>query len=485
VTVTNAGNVATGRSQQMDVAIYARSGGTDTLVYRQEGVRVQNLQPGRTTTHNARLQLPAGMATGNYRLVAQVDASDDVVESDESNNEAVTAQAIAVQRGYVDLSGVFDYSRMPTVVVNGASVRGYVGVEIRNDGNIAVGSRETVTVRLVAVRTSDGAEVALGQRTTSGGSLRAGRYQRMGVSVNLPDGLAKGDYQLEGRMTLSSGIVDDDPGNNTILADRSGAALTMVSAEPFVDLTASIARGFRMPTSVVAGRSTWTLLPVTVTNAGNVATARGQRMDIAVYARSGGTDTLVYTQQDVWAQNIQPGRTMNYYSRFQWPAGLADGSYQLVAAVDASDDVAESNETNNQAVTTQRTTVTSNAAGGVLSMATSRAERTVTPVASADVEARFQEAVSVVSAFETMADSQPAHGDEPATESVSVLLGRAPGQTVAESAPLAATLPVLVAAEALDGQRGVSEALSDRLTDTPFADVDALICCEPLSAIIS
>jgi hypothetical protein len=95
IVVTNIGSVAAARGQVIDIEVCVRPCGAsddsqDVLMMTLTDKSVSRLRTGRSKKFGAKATLPAGLDAGEYRLVAKVDSSSDVDESDESNNSAVS-----------------------------------------------------------------------------------------------------------------------------------------------------------------------------------------------------------------------------------------------------------------------------------------------------------------------------------------------------------------------------------------------------------
>ncbi|MCD6303816.1 MAG: hypothetical protein J7M21_02500 [Planctomycetes bacterium] len=104
LTVTNAGNVrAAGR---VDIRFYLSADETlddgDTMIGSLAG-RSLRLDAGRGRTYTARLAVPADLPSGTYRLLAEVDASDDFHEADETNNVVAWAAPMELAWKFGDL----------------------------------------------------------------------------------------------------------------------------------------------------------------------------------------------------------------------------------------------------------------------------------------------------------------------------------------------------------------------------------------------
>lgn len=97
---------------------------------------------------------------------------------------------------------------------------------------------------------------------------------------------------------------------------------------------------------------------IIVTNIGTAATAHKQVIDIEIYLRpcdaiDDSQDISVTTLIDLSIGKLRPGKSKRFNDRVFLPGVLEGGEYRLVAKVDSSNSVEESNEVNNAAVTTE------------------------------------------------------------------------------------------------------------------------------------
>jgi hypothetical protein len=101
IIVTNIGTAATARKQVIDIEVCLRlcdatDDSQDISVMTLANLSVSNLRPGRSKEFNARVSVPADIEGGEYRLVAKVDSSNSLDESNEANNAAVTDECFEI-----------------------------------------------------------------------------------------------------------------------------------------------------------------------------------------------------------------------------------------------------------------------------------------------------------------------------------------------------------------------------------------------------
>ena len=230
--MANEGNVPVPGGTKITVEVYARQAGSpDVLVATADGQTVSGLKPGAAKTLNINLQLPPGLAAGNTQLAAVIDTTNAVAESDETNNEAVTAGATAVTRGFVDLAGTFNTVRLPAAATADAKVTGTVQINVANQGTVALPVGQKIDVALVARETTSGVEIVLGNRLGQSVSrLKGGAVKRVTVRVLLEAGLPEGTYELRADIVAQGNLVEESLNNNAVTVDALGAKPTVVSA---------------------------------------------------------------------------------------------------------------------------------------------------------------------------------------------------------------------------------------------------------------
>ncbi len=342
LTVTNNGNVPTAKS--VYIAVYASA----TYERGADAVRVANVSTpleiaadGGTQNVTLNLTMPDTLTTGDYYLIAAIDATDAVDESDEANNDAASAATISFEEAVADLSAdVLDVSYIGRVLPGDA---GTMGLLITNNGNTP--AAKTISVKVWASTTAQrGTEAVL--VTTASVSIEIaadGGTQAATIAMTVPSRMTTGEYYLIAQLDSANGIDEADETNN------DAASLTTIDFEaPFADLSGDV-------TAVsYAGR----VLPgdagtmdLTVTNDGNIAAAK--KISVKVYASATaerGDDAVLMGAAYYTVDIPADGGTTNLTVNMTAPSSLATGDYYLIAAIDATDSLAESDETNNDAV---------------------------------------------------------------------------------------------------------------------------------------
>jgi hypothetical protein len=232
---------------------------------------------------------------------------------------------------------------LPPAVVGGMKAKkARARVAVTNMSSERVSGPVTIGLFLSADATLDAGDAAV-TSSVRRLTLKPGQTKTVRMHVREFPAVADGAYHLMAQVTGPAG------GG----AVASGAPVLTVAA-PFVDLTGSFARGVS-GTVRPTGKTSATLL---VRNAGNIS-AHGPG-SVALYASSDTTldpsaDTPLVTR--ALRLNLKPGGARAYPLRFALPANLATGSHYLAASVDSANQVTESNEANNDAISTAPFTV--------------------------------------------------------------------------------------------------------------------------------
>ena len=316
---------------------------------RDVSVSLNNLQPGRSRPASVKVAIPGNMTAGDYQIVLKVDGDNDIVETDDTNNESLLGQTVSVAAPFVDLTAVIGSKvKLPSAVVAGDATKIKLPVEIKNEGNVAIARGQKISVRVVAQRVGDQAQVQVGTfENISISGLKPDAVKKLNLNVTLPIGL-DGDYQLLAQIDSAAEVDEKFEDNNEAATDPAD---TITVADGFVDLTAVIGSKAKLPSMLLSGDGTTIKLPVEIKNEGNVAIAKGQVISVGIVARrvSDGAEVQVATFNNVSISSLKPDKVKKLNFNITLPGDL-DGDYQLVARVDSSSQLVESNESNNEAV---------------------------------------------------------------------------------------------------------------------------------------
>ncbi|MFG0249565.1 MAG: CARDB domain-containing protein [Phycisphaeraceae bacterium JB051] len=164
-------------------------------------------------------------------------------------------------------------------------------------------------------------------------SVSTGRASAYKVTVELPANITREEYGLWAYI---------DAGN-TVTESNLGA----------VDLVIAFGR-VTLPQRIVSGGKGVARFPVTITNKGDLAAVRQQRIDIKIVARPAtavdeSQDVTIATAANESIGNMEPGETVKVVLIGEFPGQLPVQSYNIIAVADSSNAVNERDENNNTA----------------------------------------------------------------------------------------------------------------------------------------
>lgn len=362
IVVGNNGNVAIGANTQVRATVIAREVGADEgTVVADVALNVSGIKAWGTKAYTINLTLPPGLAGGNYVFDVLVDSENDLAESNEQNNGAVTPEdvAVAVTRGFVDVEPSLLSSALPAAVVAGANQGGKVVVNVTNAGTVALpnGQRVNVTIALRPVSADDDSQDVMigGALNQVVSKLKAGGVKKVTVNVVVGEDVAEGDYVVVIKVAPTDDLTEESVENNVLATDRA-----VNVADPFVDLAGAVSARLKLPSATVSGDGTKLTLPVEIRNMGNVRIPPGQLVSVTILGRrldNGEILALDVTElaqiNNVNVGGIAPGAMKLFNFAFTLPPGLEGGDYVFQAFIDSQDQVAESNEENNLAESPQ------------------------------------------------------------------------------------------------------------------------------------
>lgn len=366
VKVANAGNVRPDAKVSVSIRVSGRPLGAldkatnDVELGVIKDLNLGDLEPGTERMFQAQAKFPARMPAGKYVLVAHVDCEAAVVEPNDENNFAVApvAHALEIAAPRMDLAAQIVNLSLPTSVIAGQGVKLELPIKIINQGNIALPSDQYVDIKVSARQLgTEGKDIDLALDIDKPvASLAPGDSLTFTPVVSIPSNVTAGKYLLVAQIDATNKLKEEDEANNTI-AIAPGQAFDVVA--PVIDLVADIVNP-QLPTSTVAGFGPDAMLPIQVTNAGNVATASDTQIDIKVYAKLATGDKLIEVAT-LAAQPIGglvPGQAVTFKTNARIPKGAAEGKYVLLAKIDTTDVVAETSDENNTATTASANAIT-------------------------------------------------------------------------------------------------------------------------------
>lgn len=155
-------------------------------------------------------------ASGNYYVLAELDTSNAVAESNESNNLAQSNTLVSVTPAVVDFS--LTIAKSPTVVEMGKVSS--ATVKLLNAGTVAYAG--PLDVALYAATDSTGSAGAVTLTTvTANVRLKPNAPKKLKVKFSLPPGFAPGTYFLSSAVDPLAKIAESEEANNFAVAATS------------------------------------------------------------------------------------------------------------------------------------------------------------------------------------------------------------------------------------------------------------------------
>lgn len=266
---------------------------------------------------------------------------------------------------YMNLSGDFatpSSTPLPTSAVAGRPLAGNVAVTVTNLGNAALPAGQTVSILFVARDTTDPDNPDIPLATLANRSvsrLAAGGARTFTACVSRLQGLPAGTYQIVAEIVPSPALVELSTDDNWV----TSPARTVTVAPAIVNLAAAFGvRHAMLPSSVVAGKAFHGILPVTITNEGNVPLPPGQQVDIQVMvqdlANPGAPNIVLGVTLGRSVRDLPAGGSRTFSILVNRPEGLPAGNYQVLACISPVQDLEESDTLDNR-VDTPAKTITS------------------------------------------------------------------------------------------------------------------------------
>ena len=370
VVVKNVGNVAMASGQKINIQIDAFDGTTTTPIKTLTAQSVSLLAAGGSATFTASVTLPMGLAAGTYNIVAVADSSDLVAaDTNRANNTVTSSGTMAVTMGYVDLTGALGTTwTLPSSVIAGKALTGSVSVVVKNSGNVALPTGQTVNVVFVAHDTTNTNNPDITLVTLSGQSvtaLAAGGTKTFTGTVSRTAGIAADNYQILANIAPVQALTESNTANNQASQTAAGAAKTLASVAPFVNLAGKFGTTWTLPSSIAAGKSLMGTVSVVVSNLGNVALPAGQTVNIVFVAHDTtnpqNPDITLATLSNQSVSALAAGGTKQFSASIARIAGLPADTYQIEATITPVQALTESNLADN--------TVLTNALGSTLDIA--------------------------------------------------------------------------------------------------------------------
>ena len=171
------------------------------------------IKPGSAKSFKLAFAYPEAL-DGAYRLLAEVDPTDALPETNEENNVAASALPVQVRAPFVDVRTRLGPSAAAALPAGGRTV---VPVSVYNDGNVAAAGEMTVLVWAVPPGTAANEAPAVGTLLFAGPvklKLAPTRGKTVKLKLELPTALPAGVYELVATVDAGAAVGETDPANN-------------------------------------------------------------------------------------------------------------------------------------------------------------------------------------------------------------------------------------------------------------------------------
>ena len=282
---------------------------------------VPSLSAGASNAATTSLTVPEGTATGTYRVIAQADTANAVVETSESNNN----RASSTVRVGPDL--VVSAVTAPATASAGSTFM--VTETTKNQG--AGDSAASTTRFYLSVNSSlDGADVILGTRTVP--PVAADASDTATTSLTLPERTATGSYYVIAHADAANAVVETLESNNT----RASSTVMKVGPDLIVSAMTAPASGANGATLTVTE---------TIRNQGAGSSAPSSTGYYLSTNSTIGSGDVFLGSRSVGA--LAPGASATGSASVQIPLDTPPDYYYIVARADWNGLVGETSETNN------------------------------------------------------------------------------------------------------------------------------------------
>jgi subtilase family serine protease len=279
---------------------------------------VPALAPGETSTGSSTVVIPPQTAAGSYYVIARADAGEAVTETSETNNN--TARSLKVGADLV--------VSLTVPSAGGAGATLAVTDTTRNQGTAASGASAT-RFYLSSNSTFSADDVPLGMRIVP--PLSPGAVSSATTTLLLPSSLATGTYSVIARADADDDVVETNENNNN--ASRS------LPVGPDLRIAA-----MTVPYAQVAGVASTVTLTVENRGGGDAAATR-LRFFLSTNTKLDATD--ISLDASLSLAGLAAGAEAPVTVDVPIPTATSGGLYYVFARVDADDEVAETQESNN------------------------------------------------------------------------------------------------------------------------------------------
>ncbi len=256
----------------------------------------------------------------------------------DGNGGSATATVTVTVAPLPDLLVEIDEVQLPQSAKQGQRIDN-LPIMVTNQGSVGSSGRGAIELYASADEAFDaGGDLLLARLEDQGLGIGAGKTKTFKVDFDIPQTAPLGDFHLIARVDADDDIVEGTESNNTV-----ASTATFAITEPQTDLTVSL-NGLESATLVPGNKVT---IPVTVINSGTERVSEKITLRLLVSADDAldPTDLEVASTEKKFTLNSNQQKDDKL--RFTVPDSLLNGSYKLIAQVDATAVVAEIDEANN------------------------------------------------------------------------------------------------------------------------------------------
>jgi len=170
---------------------------------------LKKIKVGKAKGISIKFTYPTTIGDGNFFVLAQADSSNQIPESNESDNVLSSATAVLVRQPFVDLQPTF--VSKPSKFTPGTVVS--VTTTIKNNGNVSFKAATPIDLVLTSTGAVDDSSVILASITPTL-SIHNGHSKSVKFKVTLPAGLATGAYQMGVKVDTTNAIAESEESNN-------------------------------------------------------------------------------------------------------------------------------------------------------------------------------------------------------------------------------------------------------------------------------
>jgi hypothetical protein len=289
------------------------------------------------------LLLSPGLEAGDRFLIAKLDATTKVVESDENNNNVVSDAALTIEQPDYDLTTTLATPKLGLNLVQGVDNKGSVKVTITNPGTAKIPKvKVDIAFFLRPVGNNDSSgDIAVGTLVNKSANIAPGLSKTYTGKLLIGSAVPVGEYHLVAVADTGEALAESDEENNSVVG-----AETITLAAAFADLGFTTGTETAGP-NVPAGSHA--LVTVNIFNNGNVA-ATGTVSGTAVAKSEGHPDVTLATVSNI-PISVKAGFTKTFKIPVSFPLLLINGVlYDIHVTITPVTTVGGDNTSNNTGI---------------------------------------------------------------------------------------------------------------------------------------